>query len=126
MDDETTFAGELAVLLNKYSKEQGSNTPDYILADFVRQSLGAFDAGVRARETWHGARVLLNGRRVPISGNTEGLWTDTEGSVAALNEAAEPPVDLFRAMVRGLLDEGILDAAELREIVDDVAREEER
>lgn len=49
-----TFANELRALLNKYSKENGSNTPDHILADYLLQCLNALDTAVQLREKWYG------------------------------------------------------------------------
>lgn len=40
--------------LNRNSAENGSNTPDFILADYLRGCLSAFDAAVSAREAWYG------------------------------------------------------------------------
>ncbi len=37
------FRGDLASLLNQHSKEQGSNTPDFILAQYLVDCLEAFD-----------------------------------------------------------------------------------
>jgi hypothetical protein len=48
------FEDELVCLLNKYSKENDSNTPDFVLAEYVRQSLSAFAFAVVAREEWYG------------------------------------------------------------------------
>lgn len=45
-----TFASELTTLVNRYSKENGSNTPDYVLANFLQNSLAAFDLAVNMRE----------------------------------------------------------------------------
>jgi hypothetical protein len=49
-----TLRQELEELLNKHSMESGSNTPDFILADFLADSLAVFDRAVRAREKWYG------------------------------------------------------------------------
>lgn len=40
--------------LNRFSAENGSNTPDFILAQFLIDSLGAWDKAVAAREKWYG------------------------------------------------------------------------
>lgn len=48
------FRAELAALINKYSRENGSDTPDFILAEFIDNALFAFDVGVNAREAWYG------------------------------------------------------------------------
>jgi len=48
------FRKELEVLINKHSRENGSNTPDFILADYLQNCLMAFDSAVFAREQWYG------------------------------------------------------------------------
>ena len=48
------FRGELERLINKCSKENGSDTPDFILALFLNNCLKAFDSAVRQREKWYG------------------------------------------------------------------------
>ena len=55
-DPNGNFVNELTCLLNKYSKENGSNTPDYILANYLIQQLAAWNLAVRAREEWHGRK----------------------------------------------------------------------
>ena len=47
------FEKELTVLINKYSLENLSGTPDHILSRFLVNSLIAFGRGVRARESWY-------------------------------------------------------------------------
>lgn len=47
-----TLIEELTNLLNKYSAENESNTPDFILANFLRNCLVAFDAAVNKRKAW--------------------------------------------------------------------------
>ena len=44
-----TFRRELATLLNKHSKENDSNTPDYILADYLIGCLKTFDRTIELR-----------------------------------------------------------------------------
>lgn len=46
------FARELAGLLNRYSAENGSDTPDHVLADYLIRCLAAYDGAVRRRERW--------------------------------------------------------------------------
>lgn len=48
------FRGRLENLLNEYTLETGSNTPDFILAEYMCRCLEAFDAAVEARERWYG------------------------------------------------------------------------
>ncbi|MBW2093310.1 MAG: hypothetical protein JRI80_00340 [Deltaproteobacteria bacterium] len=47
---------KLSTLLNYESTENESNTPDYILAEFMISCLAAFNAATIAREKWYGVR----------------------------------------------------------------------
>ncbi len=51
---EADFRTELERLLNRHSRENTSNTPDFILAEFLCASLAAFDVAVQQRENWYG------------------------------------------------------------------------
>ena len=48
------FRRELEKLLNKHSRENGCNTPDFILAGYLVGCLESFDTAVKAREDWYG------------------------------------------------------------------------
>jgi hypothetical protein len=48
-----TFKEELTQLINRHSKENGSNTPDFILSGYLFACLDAFDAASRQRERWY-------------------------------------------------------------------------
>lgn len=48
-----TFEKELAALINKYSVENASNTPDWILAQYVVACLLAWATATQQRETWY-------------------------------------------------------------------------
>lgn len=50
---KTEFHKELEELLNKHSKENGSNTPDFVLAGFLSGCLAAFDGSVLIRDQYH-------------------------------------------------------------------------
>jgi hypothetical protein len=50
------FERELQELLNRYSKENESQTPDYILAHYIKYSLKAFNQAVNLREEWYGRK----------------------------------------------------------------------
>lgn len=54
-----TFEKELENLLNRYSKEIHSNTPDFILAAYISDSLDAFNAATMERDRWYGHTVKL-------------------------------------------------------------------
>lgn len=49
-----SFEQELESLLNKFSEDRYSNTPDFILARFMKQSLESFNAAVNWRDQWYG------------------------------------------------------------------------
>lgn len=49
-----TFSDELNDLINRYSKENLSNTPDFILAKYLEGCLTAFETAVIERERWYG------------------------------------------------------------------------
>lgn len=49
----TDFAKELMSLLNRHSKENESNTPDFILAEYLIGCLKAFNESVNNRQIWY-------------------------------------------------------------------------
>ena len=51
-DEELTFTEALEQLINKYSKENGSNTPDFILAEYLTACLKAYDTATNERNNW--------------------------------------------------------------------------
>ena len=48
------FRRDIETAINRSSMENGSATPDYILARYLEASLAAFDLAVRDRDEWHG------------------------------------------------------------------------
>lgn len=48
------FEQELQSLLNRNCKENGSGTPDFILANYMSDCLSAFNAATNRREAWYG------------------------------------------------------------------------
>lgn len=49
-----TFTKELESLINKHSLEGESNTPDFILAQYLKGCLNNFDTIIQARDRWYG------------------------------------------------------------------------
>lgn len=47
------FARELKQLINKYSLEDGSDTPDFILAEHLIRSLELFHLSTNVRKSWY-------------------------------------------------------------------------
>lgn len=48
------FKDELKDLINKHSKENGSDTPDFILADYLVACLEAFDSAALQKREYEG------------------------------------------------------------------------
>jgi len=76
------FRQELESLINRYSQENGSDTPDFILARYIVGSLAVFNCAVNHREVWHGRRMRV--QTTPVTGH---------GEVPPLNDK---PVNLGR------------------------------
>jgi len=51
---EDKFKKELEQLINKYSMENDSNTPDFILAEYLSNCLRTFNTTIQRRESWYG------------------------------------------------------------------------
>lgn len=55
--ESLTFQQELTKLLNRHNVENGSGTPDFILSEYIRASLQAFELATVLRERWYGRGV---------------------------------------------------------------------
>lgn len=53
----TTFKKELEILINKYSLENSSDTPDYILADYLSGCLDLFNSTLAERKRWYNSTM---------------------------------------------------------------------
>ena len=77
---QTSFRKELEELLNKWSMENGSNTPDWILAGYVESCIESFDSGVNFRQQWHEAQAVslpvrvVEQRDAPVHSEQNGAW----------------------------------------------------
>lgn len=71
-----TFRDELEQIINKHSVENGSNTPDFILADYMHDCLKAFDNATKRRDLWHGRPVV---ERRKYTDTLEGYLSDRYG-----------------------------------------------
>ena len=49
---KSEFRKDLEISINACSMENGSDTPDFILAEYLEDCLRAYDKTVRAREGW--------------------------------------------------------------------------
>lgn len=70
------FRKELESLINGQSRENGSNTPDWILADYLVACLQTFDNTVNARERWYSREPQLIGEVPPSVEELEGLLAE--------------------------------------------------
>ncbi len=51
---------DIEAAINSNSAENGSNTPDFLLAEFLTDCLAAFDKAVGSRERWYGRGAAAN------------------------------------------------------------------
>ena len=49
-----SLRSDLASVINRYSRENGSNTPDFMLAAYLCDCLKAWNAMTKQREKWYG------------------------------------------------------------------------
>jgi len=56
---EPTFQEELEKLINKHSMENGSDTPDFLLAEYLIGCLMVWNGSVKSREKWYGRAPKL-------------------------------------------------------------------
>ena len=54
-----TLEKELSSMLNSYSRENISNTPDLILAEYMLDCLKSFEKASLAREKWYGKSLHI-------------------------------------------------------------------
>lgn len=55
--NDISFVTELEQLINKHCLENGSNTPDFILASYMYNSLLNFQLANNRREEWFGRKL---------------------------------------------------------------------
>ncbi len=78
------FTEELESLINRFSIENKSNTPDFILALFMSRCLNAFEATSLRREAWFGVSLdVARGWEEKVAqaiGEASMCWTNIEGA----------------------------------------------
>ena len=60
------FEKELEILINRYSKENDSNTPDFILAKYLKTCLDNFNTAIKEREKWYGREIKKEKTTIPV------------------------------------------------------------
>lgn len=53
MEQPESFEKKLEQLINKYSLENGSDTPDFILAMYLNDCLQAYNKASQAKQKWY-------------------------------------------------------------------------
>ena len=53
----TEFRKKIEDAINEHSMENGSNTPDFILAEYLHACLLSFDTAITARDKWYGVAL---------------------------------------------------------------------
>ncbi len=74
------FRDELASLINRNSMENGSDTPDFMLAEYLTNCLMAFDTIVVARDKWYGRKSPSTGEPEPTGGPSPVTPEDSDGT----------------------------------------------
>ena len=90
-----SLESELRDLINRYSAENESNTPDFILVDYLLSCLNTFDKTVKRRERWW--RLL--GEGAMEGWQREEVW-NLELSVRAMNSLERAGVQYLGQLVR--------------------------
>jgi hypothetical protein len=58
-DPQQEFLSKLEQVINSFSIENESNTPDFILAKFLRTVLDAWATATKEREAWYGKELKI-------------------------------------------------------------------
>ncbi len=73
---------DLAGLINSECREGDSNTPDFLLAEFMMNCLGAFELASNKREVFYGVRldILNNWEELILTamGEASMCWSDID------------------------------------------------
>jgi len=81
--DHGDLRRDLAQVLNRHSRENGSNTPDFILAQFLANCLDAYDVAIGARAQWYGRVDSIAGPQIvprPVVENQDAnTYTGADG-----------------------------------------------
>lgn len=59
--DNGDLRRDIAEVINRHSRENGSNTPNYVLAQYLAQCLDAFDTAVNTRAAFYGRADSVHG-----------------------------------------------------------------
>ncbi len=68
LENDDSFRSGLRRLINRQGYEKGSDTPDFILAEYLSGCLDVFDKAVKARSKWWNKGDNFNGIGKPKGG----------------------------------------------------------
>lgn len=51
------FLADIETVINRYSKENDSNTPDFLLAAYIKDCLDIWARYTQLRDRWYGVRL---------------------------------------------------------------------
>lgn len=77
VERKKSFREKLASLINEHNLEGGSDTPDFILAQFLANSLANFEAVTKRRDAWHGF-VTFASNKTGVSEAEDQVDTETQ------------------------------------------------
>ena len=79
---ESKLEKDLAGLINSECRENDSNTPDFLLAEFMMKCLDAFELANNKREVWFGVHldILNDWERLIMTAMSEAsmCWSDID------------------------------------------------
>jgi hypothetical protein len=56
-DDQSALRQDIESAINRHSRENASDTPDFLLAEYLTDCLAAYEKATRERERWYGRYV---------------------------------------------------------------------
>ncbi len=87
------FSAELERLVNRFSIDNKSNTPDYLLAEFMLHCLAAFETTSLRREAWFGVSLDIargwDEKVMQAIGEASMCWSNIEGAGVFDSEKAK-------------------------------------
>jgi len=94
---EIELRPQIAELLNRFSAENGSDTPDFILAQYLTDCLKAFDHAVNAREIWYGRqpKAMVGGSGKDPEPEVEDVETDLDRAKKTVEKMTREQLEAY-------------------------------
>lgn len=84
------FKKDLEALINKHSMENGSDTPDFMIADYLCKCLIAYNKTIEQRERWYGRDQKEVGcEHNSVSTNTATIGASVSETIALCDDLDE-------------------------------------